>query len=110
MRHDHSAPGSRPRRPRHWFLRAYVRAVGALLLALSVLFAVFLRVGPKPVWPNPAGAPEAIAARYGFEVVGRPFLFQYVDFLVARLSWWPVLAVLVVGGAVAVVAEFRSAR
>jgi hypothetical protein len=85
MRRQPPAVNARTTDLRRWYLRAYGRAVGAVLLALSILFAVFLRVGPDPMWPNLAGTPEALAARYGFVVV-QPYQSQFLDFLVSRLT------------------------
>lgn len=107
----HQPPGARASAagPRRWYLRAYGRAVGAVLLALSILFAVFLRVGPDPIWPNPAGTPEALAARYGFVVV-QPYQSQFLDFLVSRLTSPLVAGPLLAAGVVtlALVARGRA--
>lgn|GEM_PF-3079744 len=60
------------------------------------------------MWPNLAGSPAAIAARYGFAVVGRPYLAQFVDFLVSRLTSPLVVGPLVVAGTVALVLVARG--
>ncbi|WP_436929481.1 hypothetical protein [Halosimplex halobium] len=106
----HQPPGARAPESRRWYLRAYGRAVGAVLLALSVLFAVFLAVGPDPLWPNPDGSPSAIAARYGFAVVGRPYLPQFVDFLASRLTSPLVAGPLLAAGTVTLALVARERR
>ncbi|QLH81637.1 hypothetical protein [Halosimplex pelagicum] len=100
---------------RNWVVRAYGRALGGLFAALVATFLLYLpfstRLLPavRPVAPLEPGFRAEWARLFGFDVV-QPYAFQFVDFLVSRLTSPLISGPFVVAGALTLALVVRNRR
>ncbi|WP_226012947.1 hypothetical protein [Halomicrobium salinisoli] len=115
-----SRPPATPR-GRNWHVRAYQRAVSGVLFAVTICFAVVYRNWPMVYreWAEMVGVNIFTSPMLGHPVepaLHGPFTFHpdaplpvaFLEFLVARLTFWPVLALLVGGLVCTVALEIRE--
>ncbi|MFC7139696.1 hypothetical protein ACFQMA_07565 [Halosimplex aquaticum] len=101
---------------RDWVLRAFGRAVGGLLAALVVTFLLYLPYGRRllPLHrPVPGVSTDRttgeLARWFGFEVA-QPFLFQFAEFALSRLTHPLVAVPFALCGALAVAVALGTRR
>ncbi|ELZ30206.1 hypothetical protein C475_00687 [Halosimplex carlsbadense 2-9-1] len=98
---------------RDWVVRAYGRAVARLFAALVVTFSLYLSAGfPRvaiamPVSPLEPRLAAEWARLFGFDVA-QPVVFQFLDFLVSRLTSPLAVGPFVVAGVVALALDARG--
>ncbi len=104
-------------RGRNHYLKAYARLVRSLLAALTLTFLLSLEAAHQtvemidlPAWAaRKYGEVNVVSNWFGFDVAG-PLHYSYPEFMLSRLAYEPIVAVLAVGLLCSLALEARERR